>query len=114
MLELEDEVRKVLRDRTEAITSEHAFVAHVERRLRAKVRARRMTAAALTAALVAGAALSVGMLVSHDRGDGSIHVVNGTTAATKPSERLPLQIPPGHWAAIASPPMSGAYSSVWT
>jgi hypothetical protein len=110
MLDLEDELRALLHDRGADVSTSAEFEARIERRLRKKVRTRRVVAAALTAAVVAGAALATTAIITRD--DNSIRTIAtpGSTTTARPA----VQVEPGRWGAIAAPPMTGAYASVWT
>ena len=111
MLDLEDELRAVLRERSADAPASPEFAARIDRRLHANVRTRRIVAAALTAAVVTGAALTTGALVGRHHGNSvSTTATPGPTTTARPA----VQVQPGEWAAIADPPMSDAYASVWT
>jgi hypothetical protein len=113
MLDLEDELRAVLLERSEATTA-HAtlddLATRIDTRLQAKVRARRVVTAVLTAAVIGGSALATGALVSR-RHDNSVRTISTPGPTTG---RPAVQVQPGSWATIAEPPMTGAYATVWT
>jgi hypothetical protein len=111
MLDLEDELRALLHEHSADAPASPDLAARIDRRLHSTVRTRRIVAAALTAAVVAGAALTTGVLVGRHH-DNSVR----TTATPGPTTtvRAAVQVQSGQWATIAEPPMTGAYASVWT
>jgi hypothetical protein len=112
MLDLENELRAVLRERANDGAASSHLEARIDRRLRASVRRRRMVAATVSAAVVATAAVAAGAVLGHD--NHAIHVAPKPTPATQPATRRPVVVEVGGWATIADPPMTGAYASVWT
>jgi hypothetical protein len=111
MLDLEDELRTLLHERSADAPVPPDLAARIDRRLRANMRTRRIVAAALTAAVVAGAALTTAALVAR-RHDNSVRTI--ATPGPTTTARSAVQVQAGQWATIAEPPMTGAYASVWT
>jgi hypothetical protein len=107
MLDLETELRTALRDATSGVHAPADMETRITRRLRAKRRMGRVVAALVAAAVITGAALTAGALIAH-RSDNSIRSI-----APPEPQRVLLEVPAGHWAPIASPPMTDAYASVW-
>ncbi len=109
MLDLEDELRTLLHDRSADTPASPELEARIDRRLHAQVRTRRVVASALTAAVVVVAALAATAIVT--RHDHSIRTIS-TPAPT--AVRGAVDVAPRQWAPIAEPPMTEAYASVWT
>jgi N-acetylneuraminic acid mutarotase len=113
MLDLEDELRALLHERAETAPAAADLEARIDGRLRAKARARRVAAVAITTAVIVTAALTTDAFVARGHDGPSLHVVPGP--ATQPiTTRAPVVVAPGAWATIADPPMTGAFASVWT
>jgi hypothetical protein len=112
MLDLEDELRSVLHDRSDALRASDDLDARIVGRVRTKVRARRLTTALVSLAVIAGAAaVTTGVVRHNDRGP-TLTVIPGP--ANEPGQHAGLAVEPGRWATITEPPMTGAFASVST
>lgn len=113
MLDLEDELRNLLHDRSAAMRTSDELDALITRRVHGKIRSRRLASAFVAVAVIAGGAVATMSVVAHDDRGPTVSVVPGPVA-TKPVEGTPLDVQSGRWAAITQPPMTGAFASVWT
>lgn len=113
MLDLEDELRNLLRDRSAAVRPSDDLDARIVRRVRGRTRSRRLASAFVAVAVITGGTVFATSFVGRDDSSPTVRVIPGPSA-TEPVERAPLEVRSGQWATIAEPPMTGAFASVWT
>jgi N-acetylneuraminic acid mutarotase len=119
MVDIEDELRRVLHEHAGEPGPSTDLAERIERRLRRRVRGPRLVSALAAVAIIGGVTVAAQKELSHTHRT-SVHTATGPTGTTStsgpPATALaaPLHVTPGGWTLTAEPPFSDAFASIWT
>jgi hypothetical protein len=115
MVDLEHELRTVLRERADTVRVSPDLKGRIEHRVRRSRRTPRLLAAAIAIAAALGGLVGAVATIS-DRGHPAIRVGPQPTSPATTGRRpgAPILVPSHRWAVIAEPPTTNAFASVWT